>query len=136
MVHPVVFDDDDPVLAQVRRICLALPGAEERISHGRPRFCTRTGFAVYGGSVRGGTATELAHALLVKADPAERPALLAEDRFFEPAYLWPSGWVGLDLARAGVDWAEAAELVETSYRLTAPRRLVRQLDTGTRGRPY
>jgi hypothetical protein len=128
MAHPILFDGDDPALARVRSICLALPGAQERISHGRPWFCTRTGFAVYGGTLRGDVSTAFDTALLVKADPQERPALLADARFFEPAYLWPSGWVGMDLSPAGTDWAEAAELVETSYRLTAPRRLVRELD--------
>ena len=55
-------------------------------------------------------------------------------RFFEPAYLGPYGWLGLDLARAGsvarVAWDEVAELVDASYRLTAPARLVRLLDDG------
>lgn len=128
MNHPLMFDRDDPVLARVRKICLALPGAREKVSHGRPWFCTSTGFAVYGGTLRGDTATSFGTALLVRADPQERPALLAGPPFFEPAYLWPSGWVGLDLSPAGTDWTEAAELVETSYRLTAPRRLVRELD--------
>lgn len=128
VAHPIMFDDGDPLLARVRRICLALPGAEERVSHGRPWFCTRTGFAVFGGSVRGAVTDPLDRALLVKADPAERMALLQDPRFFEPAYLWPSGWVGTDLDAGGVGWAEVTELVESSYRATAPRRLVQQLD--------
>lgn len=129
MTHPLMFDGDDPVLVRVRTICLALPGAQEKISHGRPWFCTRTGFAVYGGTLRGDVSTAYGAALLVKADPQERPALLADPRFFEPAYLWPSGWIGMDLSLPGTDWTEAAELVETSYRLTAPRRLVQELDS-------
>lgn len=130
VAHPIMFDHDDPLLARVRRICLALPGAEERVSHGRPWFRTVRGFAVFGGSVRGAAAEPLDAALLVKAEPQERPALLQDPRFFEPAYLWSSGWVGTDLAAGGVDWAEVAELVQSSYRSTAPRRLVRQLDGG------
>jgi hypothetical protein len=45
-----MFDDDDPVLARVRRIALALPEAAEKVSHGRPAFFTRKVFAYYGGS--------------------------------------------------------------------------------------
>ena len=45
-----VFDDDDPVLARVRRIALAFPEEAEKVSHGRPAFYTRKIFAYYGGS--------------------------------------------------------------------------------------
>ena len=41
--------------------------------------------------------------------------------------LGPSGWLGLDLD-AHSDWIELAELLDASYRVTAPRRLVRELD--------
>ena len=40
-------------------------------------------------------------------------------------YLGVSGWVGLDLDDS-TDWDEVAELVETSYRLTAGVRRVRR----------
>ncbi len=43
-------------------------------------------------------------------------------------YLGPSGWVGYDLDRDAVDWAEVAELVDMSFRETAPVKLVRELD--------
>jgi predicted DNA-binding protein (MmcQ/YjbR family) len=55
---------------------------------------------------------------LVKASPA---------RFYRPAYLASSGWVALRLDRGKVDWSEVAELVTTSYRLLAPKRLTRML---------
>jgi hypothetical protein len=44
-----------------------------------------------------------------------------------PAYLGPSGWIGIDLGR-GTDWTEVAELIDASYWLTAPKRNVEQLD--------
>ena len=50
MEHPRLFDDDDPLLARVRGIALALPEAVEKVSHGRPAFFTRKIFAYYGGS--------------------------------------------------------------------------------------
>lgn len=126
-----MFDDDDPVLARVRRIALALPDAAEKVSHGIPAFYTTKVFAYYGGSVKtDGGYERRPESLLVLADPAERPALLEDPRFFHPMYLGVSGWVGLDLTDSDdrTDWAEVAELVESSYRLTAGVRRVRLLD--------
>lgn len=123
-----MFSDDDPVLAQVREVALALPDAAEKVSHGIPAFYTTKVFAYYGGSVKIGEGhTRREQSVLVLADPSERPALLESDRFFHPMYLGPSGWVGLDLA-SDTDWSEVRELVETSYRLTAGVRRVRRLD--------
>ena len=42
-----------------------------------------------------------------KPDESDRRALLEDDRTFVPAYLGPSGWVGLDLD-ADTDWTEVA----------------------------
>ena len=132
MPHPRTFDDDDPVLARVRKVALALPDASEKESHGRPAFYTTKVFAYYGGSVKSADGHERRdQAVVLVPDPAERPALLEDPRFFHPMYLGVSGWVGLALAH-GTDWEEVAELVETSYRLTAGARRVRLLD-GTNG---
>jgi hypothetical protein len=135
MAHPVMFEDTDPYLARLRTICLPLPEAQEKVSHGRPTFFTKKIFAGYGAVIRGDHDPEpYARSLVFVPDAADRPALLADERFFEPAYLGPYGWLGLDLARAGsvarVPWEEVAELVDASYRLTAPARLVRLLDDG------
>ncbi|GAY15113.1 MmcQ/YjbR family DNA-binding protein [Mycobacterium sp. shizuoka-1] len=130
MPHPVMFDDADPVLARVRAIALAFPEATEKISHGRPTFSAPKMFAVYGGSRKNpsGPMTRYDHALLVKVDDSERRALEQDPRFFFPAYLGPFGWLGLDFDAADVDWGEVTELVDASFRLQAPARLVRLLD--------
>jgi predicted DNA-binding protein (MmcQ/YjbR family) len=127
-----MFDDDDPYLAQVRGLAAALPGAAEKVSHGRPAFFTTKVFAYYGGSRKvDGEWIQHEHAIVVQPDPGDRPALLEDERTFVPAYLGPSGWIGLDLdVDGGTDWAEVAELLDASFRLTAPKGLVRQLDEG------
>ncbi len=47
MPHPIMFRDDDPVLAQVRTIALGFPEAFEKVSHGRPAFFVSKMFAMY-----------------------------------------------------------------------------------------
>lgn len=128
MVHPVMFDENDPQLARVRQIALALPQAQERISHGRPNFHTARTFVSYGGVVKGvADRDRYARSILIKPDPDERDVLLQDDRGFLPAYVGPSGWVGYDLS-GEPDWGLVAELIDMSYRNTAPARLVRELD--------
>jgi predicted DNA-binding protein (MmcQ/YjbR family) len=123
-----MFDDDDPYLAQVRELALALPDAAEKVSHGRPAMFTKKVFAYYGGSLKqDGEWVQHPHSIVVLADPADRHALLEEDRTYIPAYLGPSGWIGIDLDER-TDWTEVAELLDASYRLTAPKRSVTRLD--------
>lgn len=108
----------------VRRACLALPGAEERETWGHPTF--RVGekmFAAMGGEPGEETAS-------FKAEPEERVALLAEgDPWFVPAYVGRYGWLGVRLV-PGVDPEELRELLTTSWRLTAPKRMVARFDAG------
>lgn len=133
MAHPIMFDVDDPYLTRLRAICLAFPEADEKVAHGRPTFFTKKVFAYFGGTIKGDHDPEpYGQSLLFTPDPDDRPALLADDRFFEPAYLAPYGWLGLNFRPAGgitkVDWTEVSELVDASYRRTAPARLVAALD--------
>jgi hypothetical protein len=136
MTHPARFDADDPYLARLRQICLSFPQAAEKVSHGGPNFYTRKVFAVFGGVVRGDHSSRAwAQSVLVLPDADERAALLQDPRFFDPAYLGPSGWVGLNFRAAGpahgvdgVDWDEVRELVDASYRNTAGKRLIAELD--------
>lgn len=124
-----MFGDDDPGLAEVRRIALGFPEAVEKVSHGRPGFFAGRMFAMYGGSTKeSGAMTGVPHCVMVKVEDSDRAALRDDPRFFHPAYLGASGWLGLDFTRADVDWVEVRELIDASYRLVAPRRLVQVLD--------
>lgn len=127
MSHPVMFSPDDPLLARVRGIALALPEADEKVSHGRPAFFTQKVFCYFGGSERraDGWATHDA-AIMVRPDADDDPALRQDPRFWVPMYLGPSGWLGIDLDD-DTDWQEIAELIDASYRMTAPLRLVKEL---------
>lgn len=127
-----MFDRNDPVLREVRNIALGFPGADEKVSHGRPVFFTKKIFAYYGGSVRRGEGDWVEHgrSVLVQLDEDERAAVLGDRRSFVPAYLGPSGWIGVDLGDEP-DFGEVAELLDSSYRQTAPARLIKQLDEST-----
>lgn len=124
-----MFDDDDPLLARLRTICLALPDAAEKISHGRPNWFTTKVFATYGGSVKGDHSDPLlARALLFLPSPEDAPALEHDERVHVPAYVGTRGWRALPLDGPDVDWVEVAELVESSYRQLAGARRVARLD--------
>ena len=133
MSHPQKFDESDPILAQVRAICSAFPGADSKISHGRPAFYTKKIFAMYGAVVKGEHHTgEFDQSIVFMPDSDEAEALSQDERFFTPAYWGPSGWMGLDLSPGpdseGPDWDEVRELIEVSFRLTAAKKLIAELD--------
>jgi predicted DNA-binding protein (MmcQ/YjbR family) len=122
MAHPRMYTDEDPFLAEVREICLALPEATEVEAWGRPTFRAKKIFALFTG--------DEAHpyALTLKPDADEQVALVQDPRFYAPPYWGPFGWLSLDLTAAPVDWTEVAELVETSYRQIALKRMLAVLD--------
>lgn len=129
MTHPLMFDQDDPLLHRVRALALAFPDAAEKVSHGRPAFFTTKVFAYYGGSVKvAGVYQQHPQSIVVLPGLDEREALLRESRCYAPAYLGPSGWIGVDLTEQA-DWDEVGELLEASYRKTAGRRRVALLDS-------
>ncbi len=128
MAHPLMFSPDAPLLARVRAIALTFPEAAEKVSHGRPAFFTQKVFCYFGGSVRI-DGDWVAHdvGIMVRPDAEDDPALRQDPRFWVPAYLGPSGWLGIDLDD-DTDWQEITELIDASYRVTAPRRFVADLD--------
>ena len=133
MPHPIMFRDDDPGLAEVRKIALSFPEAFEKVSWGRPVFfvprrCSSCTAAASKPQTKG-EYIQYPHSILVKVDDSDRRALEQDKRFFYPAYMGPFGWLGLDLtARKKVDWGEVRELIDASFRMVAPKKLIRLLD--------
>jgi hypothetical protein len=118
--------DNDP-LTNLRRICLALPEATEKPG-GRPMFQVREKtFAMFMDDHHGDGRV----ALWCKGSPGLQDVLIGsgQPRFFIPPYVGHSGWIGvrLDLGET-VDWEEVEEFVIESYRMTAPKRLIAQLE--------
>lgn len=113
-------------LPRLRKICLALPEATEKLSHGEPTFFVRGKvFVMFADSHHNDgrvaiwcNAAPMAQDIFVGADP---------ERFFVPPYVGPRGWIGVRLDRDN-DWGEIAEIVRDAYRATAPKRLLAALD--------
>lgn len=129
MAHEPMFDPQDPYLARVRALALALPGAQEKVSVGRPTFYTKKVFAWYGMSHKVDGQwhrNPLSVSFLLPED--ERLALIERDDTFVPGYIGPYGWLSFWLTDA-TDWQEIAEAMEDSYRQTAPAKLIAQLES-------
>lgn len=123
MEHPPVIDPRDPLVERVRGLCLGYPEAAEVVSWGRPTF--RAGKRIF---VMVGSSMDRPYTIVFKPDPADRPALVQDDRFFSPPYWGAMGWLAIDIDRPDNDWTELAELIDASYRLVALRRQLRELD--------
>ncbi len=107
---------------RLRAICLALPEAEERETWGAPTYRVRDRIFAMLRTGDGRTS------LWCKAPPGAQEILVGADPelFFRPPYVGPKGWIGMRLDR-GPDWAEVAALVQRSYRMTAPKALLKKL---------
>ena len=105
-------------LGRLRRICLALPEAEERETWETPTFRIRDKIFAMVATHDG------APAVWCKAPQGAQAILIGADaeRFFRPPYVGHKGWIGVRL-NAAVDWDEVFELVQRSYQMTAPKRL-------------
>src|SRR3712207_3474194 len=113
-------------LTRLRKLCLALPEAQEVEAWGEPTFRVRNKlFAMYASPGTHHTAGR--PAVWVKAAPANQSLMIAHapDRFFKPPYVGTSGWVGVWLDGDAVDWAELGDLLHDAWRATAPKKLLR-----------
>lgn len=126
--HPIrAFSKGDGALVvRLREICLALPEANERISHGEPTWFAGKGkvFAMLDNHHHG--SEHLGVWLPQPRGVQERLIAADPGRFFRPPYVGPSGWVGVVLD-VRPDWKRVAELVRESYVFVAGAKLRAQL---------
>lgn len=118
----------DHLVAQVRERALALPEADEVVSHGMPCFGIVKGkkFAYVSRDHHSDGKT----ALLVKISGADEQAQLIEndpDRYYRPAY-FGDGWIAMRLDLGRNDWDEIGEWLARSWRSIAPRKLTSLMD--------
>ncbi len=109
---------EDP-LARLRRLCLALPEATERLSHGEPTWFYRekktfVNFADHHHDDRVAfwcAAPDGVQEALVDSDP---------DRFFRPPYVGHRGWLGVYLD-VPLDWDEIETIVRDAHAVVSGR---------------
>lgn len=116
------------LVAQVRERAMALPEADEVVSHGMPCFGIIKGkkFAYVSLDHHGDGKT----ALLVKVSGADEQAQLIEndpERYYRPAY-FGDGWIAMRLDLGRNDWDEIGEWLARSWRSVAPKKLTGLMD--------
>jgi predicted DNA-binding protein (MmcQ/YjbR family) len=112
------------IVEKLREICLAYPGAvEDTESVGKPVFkVNKKIFAMQHGA-------DHRMSLWVKAPAGLQEAVVSSDpeRWFVPPYVGHRGWIGAWLD-GSPDWPAIADAIDESYRLTATKRQIAQLD--------
>jgi predicted DNA-binding protein (MmcQ/YjbR family) len=122
---PKAAKRETAILAKLSGICLSFPETERCDMNDHADFRVRGKvFAYFLNNHHGDKIVSVCckSALGENVDRASREP----DRFYLPAYIGPRGWFGLRLDGAAIDWAEVRNLVELSYGLVAPKRLLRK----------
>lgn len=105
------------VLVKLRELCLALPDAFEKTSHGEPTFfAKKRAFAMFANA--NNHHGHGRHGVWIKAAPGRQERAVRTDpaRFFVPPYVGPSGWVGVYLDDE-TRWDELADILRDAHRL-------------------
>jgi predicted DNA-binding protein (MmcQ/YjbR family) len=124
---------DDPLVNRLRKICMALPEAVEKLSHGEPTWFAGKGkvFAMLDNHHH-----EAEHLAVWLPQPlGAQEALVDADarRFFRPPYVGPSGWVGVVLDTKP-DWGMVTAMVREAYMLVASQKLKAAVKSSPRAR--
>jgi len=107
-------------VGRVRRMCMRLPGCEEKLSHGEPTwFVRKRVFVMFANNHHNDGHV----AIWIPASPGVQESLIATspDTFFRPPYVGVKGWVGIELDRVGDE--ELAALILDAWKLLAPKSL-------------
>ena len=111
---------------QLRALCMALPEATERLSHGEPTWFVRgrKTFVMFADRHHDDKV-----AFWCPAPPGVQEELVRTEpeRFFRPPYVGVHGWLGVRLD-VDVDWGEIDQIVREAYRHVAPKKLAALLD--------
>ncbi len=108
-------------LRRVRRICAALPGTTEKLSHGEPTFfVAKKVYAMFANNHH-----DDGHiAIWIPAPPGLQATLIKTEpkKFFMPPYVGVRGWVGIELEE--VDDDELGLHISEAWRLIAPKKMM------------
>jgi hypothetical protein len=107
-------------LERVRRICLAMPEAWEKLSHGEPTFFVgKKVFAMFSNNHH----NDGRIAVLCPAPPGFQEMLIEAEpeKFYKPPYVGVRGWIGIHLNR--IQDEELASHLRQAWRMIAPKKL-------------
>jgi phosphoribosylglycinamide formyltransferase-1 len=112
---------------RVTEICLALPSTEHSDKGDHVIYKVRGKVFAYLLDNHHGDGIL---SVCVKSELGENQDRARRDpeHYYLPAYIGSRGWFGLRLDRGRVDWREVTNVVERSYRLTAPKTLLARLN--------
>ena len=115
-------DQAEPQIDRVRKLCLALPGSSEKLSHGEPTFFVAKRVFVM---VANNHHSDGHTAIWIPAPPGAQAAMIAEapEVYFKPPYVGVKGWVGVELTRIADE--DLATLIHQAWKLTSPKALLR-----------
>ena len=67
--------------------------------------------------------------ICVKVDPEAKEMLIEMDaeKYLRPAYISRFGWLSIRLDKGTIDWIEVGQRLTDSYRVVAPKRLVKTM---------
>jgi hypothetical protein len=124
-MHPIAKTSATgrPLLARLEKIALAFPEAQKLLNHGRPSFAVnKKTFVMFMDNHH----SDGRIAIWCKAPPGDQADMVETDpnRFFIPPYVGPRGWIGARLDTKP-NWKTIESIVRESWRLTAPKRLLR-----------
>jgi hypothetical protein len=113
-------------LQRVRRICLAMPGAWEKLSHGEPTFFAgKKVFAMFANNHHND-----GHIAVWCPAPLGMQAILIEaepKKFFRPPYVGGSGWIGINLDQ--IRDKELTSHLTQAWRMIASKKLQTAIET-------
>jgi hypothetical protein len=123
--------DNGKQLKRLRALCLSIPGAIEKLSHGEPTFFTpKRVFAMFSNNHH----NDGHIAVCLPAGPGVQAAAIEEapDIFYRPPYVGSAGWIGVELARIDDDRLgalirEAFQLIVAKNRRTKPPKSVKRV---------
>lgn len=108
------------LMERVRKICMALPGTTEKLSHGEPTwFVNKRTYAMFDNNHH-----NIGHVgVWVNAPEGAQEALVAAEpqHFFRPPYVGVKGWIGIRLD-SGLDWKMVASLLEQAHPVTSAKK--------------
>jgi hypothetical protein len=106
-------------LHRLRRLCLSLPGATEKLSHGEPTFfVSKKVFAMFSNNHH----NDGHIAVWLPAAPGMQPLLIKQNpqTYYRPPYVGVRGWIGIELAN--IDDEELAVHIHEAWRMIAAKK--------------